>query len=67
MYYPIPIVNTIKWIFPLSSRQTPPPNYLVDSKFAEVNNSLCDHEPQLFNLVTFSQLYTQKYSMLKLE
>ena len=55
MYYPIPIVDTIKWIFPPSSSQTPPPNDLVDSKLAEVNDVLCANESRLSELDTFSQ------------
>ena len=67
MYYPIPLIDTIKWVFPSSSSQTLPPNDLIDSKLDEMNNALYAHESQISNLAIFSELYTQKYSLLKLE
>ena len=66
MYYPIPLIDTIKWVLSPSSSQTLPPNDLIKSKLDEMNNALYTHESQISELATFSELYTQKYAMIKM-
>ena len=61
------MIDTIKWVFPPSHNKTFPPNDLIENKLDEINNVLYTHETQITDLATFSEFYTQKYSMLKHE
>ena len=67
MHYPIPLIDAIKLVFQPSHNQTFPPNNLIETKLDEMNNALYAHETQITDLVSFSELYTQKYLMLKHE
>ena len=60
MSFPFPIVEKIKWVYPINIASAP--NKLVETKLSEIDN-----ESQLTSLVSFTQIYSQKHSSLKLE
>ena len=67
MYWPIPIIDTIKQIYSPSTESNPPSNDLVYTKLKKIDTALFTYESKITESTAFSLFYIQKYSVLKLE
>ena len=67
MNCPVQIIEKIKLIYPPSPESAFPPNNLIDNKLKKLNDVVNNHESQLVNFFTFSQIYAKKCSTLKFE